>query len=161
MKIEVNIENQLEEIWAKIGMTDDEIEREYDDLNEKVQALFRELLKKHLHEVHELTREAEKIEADLAQRYRNYGVEESIIVNEREPLRIRISRANERIESLEKEMETQKKEFHILYENLTKAFNTLEVKERGDFQEEGENFSRAKINRMTELLSTMKHSQLY
>ncbi|OHS99453.1 hypothetical protein TRFO_08391 [Tritrichomonas foetus] len=156
MKIEVNIENQLEEIWAKIGFTEEEAENQYQEINEKVQELFRQVLKNNMHQMHLLEAEAQKTESKLAEKFRSYGVDETYTVNENIPLRQRISNANNRIDRLEKEMENQRKEYKILFDALTQSFNTLEIFERGDFATEGTNFSRAKIARMTELLSTMK-----
>ena len=45
MKIEVNIEEQLEQIWNEIGLSPQEIEDNYAELNKRVQNLFMEFLR--------------------------------------------------------------------------------------------------------------------
>lgn len=158
MKIEVNIESQLQELWSMIGLSEEEIEKEYENINDRIQELFRLILKENINKVRDLAQEAESKENQLAEALRCYGLEGVYHVNNQLPLKKRVENANEALSSIQGQMESQRKEFKYLYGILTENFDTLEIKpeDRGDFAEEGNNYSKAKIGRMTELLVTMK-----
>lgn len=158
MKIEVNIESQLQELWSMIGLSDEEIEKEYENINDRIQELFRLILKENIQKVRNLAQEAETSESKLAEALRSYGLEKVYHVDNQLPLKKRVENANEILSSIQEEMESQTKEFKYLFGILTENFDTLEIKseDRGDFAQEGNDYSKAKINRMTELLVTMK-----
>ena len=158
MKIEVNIESQLQELWALIGLSDEEIEKEYENINDRIQELFRLILKENIHKVRDLAQEAESTESKLAEALRCYGLDGVYHVDTQLPLKKRIENASEALSSIQEEIDSQNQQFKYLYGLLTENFDTLEIKpeDRGDFAEEGNNFTKAKINRMTEILVTMK-----
>lgn len=158
MKIEVNIEPQLQELWSMIGLSDEEVEKEYENINDRIQELFRIILKENIQKVRSLAQEAESTESKLAEALQSFGLENMHHIDNQLPLNKRIENANKLYSSIQKEMESQKKEFKYLYDILNDNFNVLEIKteDRGDFAQEGSDYSKAKIFRMTELLDTMK-----
>lgn len=156
MKIDINIDTQLNEIFEQIGLSQEEIDKEYDKLNERIQDLFWQVLKEYVERRKLYEKEAKEAEAKLKATFRNSGFNQSYQIDSSLPFRQRIESANSQLTQYEKQVESQKREYKIIYDLLTTSFDVLEIDERGDFETEGTNYSQDKIDRMTELLTAMK-----
>lgn len=156
MKIEVNIEAQLEEIWQRIGLDNDKIEEFYDDLNKRVQQLFRSFLKENVKKAQELAQEAEEAEEAVRLHIKQYNLNEPDEIDESLPLLIRIASAKERLKELEDETRAQQEEYTAALAELTECFDMLDIDDRGEFGEDAADFGWDKIDRMTEKVKQLR-----
>ncbi|OHS93542.1 hypothetical protein TRFO_11759 [Tritrichomonas foetus] len=156
MKIEINIEAQLEEIWRDIGLKSSDVEHEYQLLNEKVQELFREFLRENYLRRQALLQELEDTENEIVDLQIKFGLSQS----EQEqyqslPLIERVKSLSLQLKTLHAATAHQRREYENLYKQLTNCFDILEIEERGDFSELGSDYTREKIDRMTQFLDKM------
>ena len=156
MKIEVNIEAQLEEIWQRIGLDNDKIEESYDELNRRVQQLFRSFLKENVEKAKELTQQAEEIEDAVRLHIKQYNLDVPDEIDESLPLLLRIESAKERLKELEDETRAQQEEYMAAFTELAECFDALGIQDRGEFAEAGTDFGWEKIDRMTEKVKELK-----
>lgn len=156
MRIEVNIEAQLEELWRRMGIDEDQIEEFYEELNQRVQDLFKAFLKENLEKIQELTNQAEAAEEELRLQIERFNLDEDAQVDESAPLLARIDAAKRKLKELEKETKGQKEEYVTTFEELRDCFDTLGIEDRGEFAELGKDFGWEKIDRMTERIKRLK-----
>ena len=157
MKIEINIEAQLEEIWRDIGLKSSEIEQEYQNLNEKVQELFKQFLKENYQKRQALIQEIQDMEAQIVDLQVKFSLpQQEQKQYENLPLSERVRSLNLQLKTLQAATASQKREFESIYGELTRCFEILEIDDRGDFQELGNDYSREKIERMVIFLEKMK-----
>lgn len=148
MKIDINIETQLEAIWKKIGLGDEEIENEYSAISQKLQDLFISILIDFTTISDNLERKVEEIESKIYH-YNHLigGSDDMIKIDVKQPLKIRYEKANQQLYDLKQTFSARAKNYNSLYELLTNLFEILEIplKDRGTFKEKGEDVSPEKI----------------
>lgn len=155
MKIEVRIEAQLEELWAQLGLSENEQDQEYEKLNKQVQELFRTFLKSVYEEVQNAKNEAEQAEQAVVDHISRFDLEVHGNLDKNLPFRQRIQNANIRLATLQKATAEQQQEYDDAFNALTKAYDILEIIDRGEFQEKGSNFSLDKIDRMNDIIDEL------
>lgn len=155
MKIEINIETQLEAIFKKIGFDDDEIDNEYSTISQKVQDLFISILSEFTTILDNLKRKVENIESKIYH-YNHLigGSDESIQIDVKQPLKIRYEKANQQLNELKKIFSTRSENYNSSYDLLTKLFDILEIplKDRQNFKEKGTDVSVEKIEETENLV---------
>ena len=158
MKIEINIEQQLEDLWRRLGLESDEIESQYRDLNERIEELCKIFLQENLDRFEELQKQAEEVEEDVRQHIKRFGMDCDDEIDETQPILVRIQNARAELESLTEETGEQEDEFNAAFKEITECFDILEMDEedRGEFATEGEDFSFNKIDRMNALLIELR-----
>ena len=160
MKIEINIESQLESLWHKIGLEGNEIELQYEDLNRRVQELCKSYLQENFDRVQELTQEAEEAENEVRLHMKRFSIEDNDDdFDENLPLLYRIQNARNRLEMLREDAREQEEVFMTTFTKIKKCFETLEMgpDEQGEYVEEGDDFSLDKIDKMTEFLTELEN----
>ncbi|KAH0795694.1 microtubule associated protein [Histomonas meleagridis] len=157
MKIDVNIEEQVEELWKQIGLSNEEIEQEYQNINEQVRILFGEILQHYTDQYNSIKKETEETESAIQLHIKRFDMDEIYEqIDPSQTLRARLKNAKKQLKSLQSETSEQEKEFRESYESLEKCFNILEVKDRGEFSTEGDDFSYERIDRMESLLADLQ-----
>lgn len=155
MKIEINIETQLEAIFKKIGFDDDEIDNEYSTISQKVQDLFISILSEFTTILDNLKRKVENIESKIYH-YNHLigGSDDSIQIDVKQPLKIRYEKANQQLNELKKIFSTRSENYNSSYDLLTKLFDILEIplKDRQNFKEKGTDVSVEKIEETENLV---------
>lgn len=157
MKIEINIEDQLEEIWRDLGLKPSDIDKEYQILNDRVQELFKQFLKENYQRRQILFDEVETTQQEISE------IKKKFNIPPRDDADFENLTLVERAQSLTLELKTlqastvrQRHEFESLFGQLTQCFEILEIEDRGDFSELGDDYSKEKIERMSKFLEKMK-----
>lgn len=145
MKVDLRIEEQLDELFAQMGLTEDEINEQYKLLMQKIESLCCEFLNQTYQNVCDMKNEAESIEKQIKELVEFSGVQSNYKTKPSAPLNERIEAAKEVLKDLNEITATQKDEFDQLYEKLNDCFNRLEITERGEFTEKGQIFRSDKI----------------
>lgn len=157
MKIEINIEAQLEEIWRDIGLKPNDIEKEYQNLNERVQELFKQFLRDNYQRRQALYDELETTQKDIADIQRKFALPPKELPQaDSMPLVDKVRSLQLQLKTLQASTSNQKHEFESLFSQLTRCFEILEINDRGDFEELGDDYSKEKIERMSQFLEKMK-----
>ncbi|OHS97122.1 hypothetical protein TRFO_36735 [Tritrichomonas foetus] len=158
MKIEINIESQLEDLWHKIGLEGDEIEMQYQELNRRIQDLCKTFLQENFDRVEELTEQAEKIEEEVRIHMKKFCIEENGDIDQTIPLLYRIQDAQNKLEMLKEDTHEQEEAFLSAFHQVKKCFEILEMDEdeQGEFAEAGIDFSLDRIDRMNKLLTDLE-----
>ena len=139
-----------------MGIDDDQIEQFYEELNQRVQDLFKAFLKENFEKIQELTRQAEAAESELRHQIERFNLDDGPSVDESLPLLTRIEAAKTKLKEREKETKAQKDEYLATFAELKECFDVLETKDRGEFAEPGKDFGWEKIDRMTEKVKKLK-----
>ena len=155
MKIEVRIETQLEELWSQLGLSDDQQDQEYENLNKQVQELFRSFLKQVYEEVQTAKKEAEQAEKAVADHISRFDLEVHGTLDTSLPYLQRIENAKNRLTTLQKATAEQQAEYEETYAELQKVYDILEIEDRGEFQEKGSSFSLDKIDKMNTIIDEL------
>lgn len=155
MKIEVNIEEQLEAIWKEMGLDAAEIDLNYEDLNNRVQALFKEYLISQLTRRRELQKEVEEAEEQVKTITKQFCITDTEPLNKKLPLIERLNNANLKKEKLKQETNQQKEHVESLYEQILQCFGVLEIEEPGAYSDIGSDFSTERVVEMETFLELM------
>ena len=150
MKINVNIEEELEELWAEMGLTPEQIEEQWNILSQKIEILIQSFLKETHDKVQNLRQEAEKVETQVVQQMKFFDLGDDYGLNSQAPLIKRIDIAKRRLNNLVEATADQKEDFDKCYEELQHCFDLLEIEDRGEFADKGENYGINKIDAMTD-----------
>lgn len=161
MKIEINIETQLESILKKIGLDDDEIDNEYAIISQKIQDLFITILSDFSTISDNLEKKVEYLESKAIRYNRLIGrSDDSVQIDITQPLKIRYEQANQQLYEFKKTFATRASNYSSLYELLTNLFDILEIplKDRGIFKEKGTDVSVEKIEEAGNLVFEFKEA---
>ena len=156
MKIEVNIEEQLEQIWNEIGLSGQEIEDNYTELNQRVQNLFMEYLREQLKRRKHLLAEVEAKETEVEQIVHQFALKGTKPLDKSLSLKQRLRESQLREVKLKAETAKQREAIESLYEKLVACFEILEVEDRGDYETLGTDFSDRRKQHMTAFLDRMQ-----
>ncbi|OHT08198.1 hypothetical protein TRFO_23343 [Tritrichomonas foetus] len=155
MKIEVNIEPELEQLFKTIGLTDEEIDNEYEKINIKVQNLFSKILADISDEVSSLTEKVENVENELISFHKKIGNEDSLNIDTTQNLKYRYDYATNTLANLKKDSRKQISNYDNLFVAMTRLFNILEIEDRRSFGNRGEDCSQERIDQTAQLVDTM------
>ncbi|KAK8887372.1 carboxypeptidase C prc1 [Tritrichomonas musculus] len=161
MKIEINIEPQLEAIWRKVGFSDDEIDNEYATISKKVQDLFISILSDFTTISDNLEKKVEALESKVYHYNHLIGESnESFHVDSNQSLKFRYEQASQQLYDLRKTFSSRTKNYNSLYDILTNLFNILEIppEKRGTFKEKGVDVSNEKIEEAANLVFELKET---
>ena len=150
MKININIEEELEELWDEMGLTPEQTEEQWNILSQKIELLIQTFLKETHDRVQNLKKEAEEVETQVVQQVKFFDLGDDYGINSSAPLIKRIDIAKNRLNKLAELTADQKEEFDKCYEDLQHCFDLLEIEDRGEFNDKGKNFGVKQIKAMTE-----------
>ena len=158
MKIDINIESQLEEIWHRIGLDDDEVEDQYQEFNRRIQELCKQFLQENIDKINELQKQAEEAEEDIRIHIKRFNLDASEDFDESMPLRERIKEAQEKLMMLQEDTHEQEETFISTYNQMKECFEILEMgeDEQGEFSEPGDDYGYERIDKMNNLLVQLK-----
>ena len=122
MKIDINIESQLEEIWHRIGLDDDEVEDQYQEFNRRIQELCKQFLQENIDKINELQKQAEEAEEDIRIHIKRFNLDASEDFDESMPLRERIKEAQEKLMMLQEDTHEQEETFISTYNQMKECF---------------------------------------
>jgi protein regulator of cytokinesis 1 len=153
MKLDLQIDAQLEDLWQKIGLDAQEIEANYSDLNRRIHTFVAAYLREFQTQVEDLTKEAEAAEAAVRLHMQRFCMDDDDGLNPSASLTLRIENAKAKLAQLEEETQEQLDEFRSLWNTLAECFDMLEIEDRGEFADQGTDFSIERIDRMSELIT--------
>jgi exonuclease VII large subunit len=156
MKIDLQLELQLESIWRSIGLSSSEIEAHYEDLKQRVTDVVAAFLREHSTVHASLTQEAQAAEDAVHVHMQRFRIDEPDDLDNSASLRLRIQKAKSRLDQLTEQTREQEEEFRSTFAGLVECFEVLEIEDRGEYAEEGSDFGYEKLDRMTELITTLK-----
>ena len=156
MKIEVNIEPQLEELWNIIGLSKREMQSELRDVKVSILQHFQKIVNDWRARVDDLTNKVEEVEEELITFHRNCGSKEKLRINMNNTLNDRYDYAMTKLTDLKKRSARNIENYDLLYDALTKLFDILEIENRGTFAEKGTKFTPERIAQTAELVDKMK-----
>jgi protein regulator of cytokinesis 1 len=156
MRFDLQLESQLESIWHSIGLDSSEIEAHYDDLRQRVTDIVSIFLREHTALHATLSKEARVAEDALRLHMQRFRIEEPDGLDSSATLRIRIQAAKARLEQLTEQTDEQEEEFRSAFAALVECFEILEIDDRGEYADEGNDFGLEKLDRITQLITTLK-----
>ena len=156
MRIEVHIEEQLEDLWSQIGLSQEEIEDKYEDLVKKVEMLFQNYLKDTYDSVETMKTIAEKMESEIKLKMSQFELGKNYGISPNAPLNQRIKVAELRLKNINEATSDQKDKHDRFFKELCDCFDILEIDDRGDFSSEGNNFGSARIKSICNMISDLK-----
>lgn len=156
MKINVNIEEELEELWAEMGLSPEEVEEQWTLLSQKIENLIQTFLKDTHDRVQSMRSEAESVEGKIVKQMKYFDLGNDYGIAPSEPLIKRIDIAKRRLNTLVEATADQKEDFDKCFEELTNCFDLLEIDERGDFAEKGEDYGTSRIEMMSEKVTELQ-----
>ncbi|EAY03999.1 hypothetical protein TVAG_195920 [Trichomonas vaginalis G3] len=163
MKVDLRIEEQLDELFSQMGLTEEQVNEQYKLLMEKIEGLCCDFLNQTYQKVCDFKNEAEGIEKQIRELEEFSGVQSGYKMNPSASLNERIDSAKVYLNDLTEITATQKNEFEQLYVKLNTCFNKLEITERGEFAEKGDIFRSDKIelisNKINELDSIISENE--
>ena len=156
MKIEVNIEEQLEQIWNEIGLSPQEIEDNYAELNKRVQNLFMEFLREQLRRRKQLLADVQKRETEVETIVHQFALKDNKKLDKSLTLKQRLRESMLEGEKLKVETSKQRKTVEYLYSKMVTCFEILEIEDRGDYATLGGDFSDGRRQNMEAFLERMQ-----
>lgn len=148
MKIDVQIEDQLQELWSQMGLSEDDIEEQYNNLRKKIEELFDSYLSETYDKVLDLQEQAEKLEKDIMEQMHKYELGDDYGIDLSQPLLRRIKTAQRRLNNIIIATSDQRDDFEKAFEALSNCYDLLEISDRGEFQEKGAVYSAERIDAM-------------
>ena len=148
MRIEIPIESLLRSIWDAIGLSDKEQEAEFQKLEENLTSLFTEFIQASKARKEEMEKEIERTESDIYENIKKFGLDTEFTPKSGIPLRERLSEAQSQLELILSTTEKQREEYEEAFKRYSDGCDSLEITDRGEFREIGNDYRMDKLDRL-------------
>lgn len=155
--VEVN-SGPIQDMWEQIGLNENEVQQRYKNMDQLFQNVVQQILNETSRELEKLKVQALAKEREVQEYFTKFELDETNYdaLDTSLPLKQRIEKADQLITTLHEETQEMENEYNEVFKDLTDCFDILEISDRGEFAEPGDNYGDERLNRMNQQLNELK-----